>query len=88
MGDIHLPGAGPQPLDGGEKVAGLDDRAVDVTGQIAGNEHEELGGIAETVVAQGQPGHDVVRNVIEEDHPQTHAAEEIEPQVALDRFRE
>ncbi len=50
--------------------------------------YEELGSIAEAVVAQGQPGNDVVRNVIEENHPQPHAAEEIEPEVALDGVRE
>ncbi len=84
MGNVHLPDARPQPLEGGEKITAADDRAVDVAGQIAGNEHEELGGIAEAVIAQGQPGNEIVRNVIEEDHPQPHAAEEIEPEVALD----
>ena len=64
------------------------DRTVDVAGQITGNEHEELGGIAEAVIAQGQPGNEVVRNVIEEDHPQSDAAEQIEPEVALDGKRE
>jgi len=88
VGDVHLPGAQHQPLGGGEKMAAAHDRAVDVAGQIARNEHEELGGIAEAVVAQRQPGHDVVRNVIEEDHPQPDAAEKIEPEVALDRTRE
>src|ERR1019366_5324455 len=66
---------------------GTDDRAVDVTGQIAGNEHENLCGIAEAVIAQRQPGDDVVRNVIQEDHPQPDAAEKIEPEVALDPQR-
>ena len=66
----------------------LDDRAVDVTRQITGNEDEEFGRVAEAVVSHRQPGHDVVRDVIEENHPQTEAAKEIEPKVAFDRFRE
>jgi hypothetical protein len=88
VGDIHLPGPRPEPLGGSQQIAGADDRPVDVAGEIAGNEHEEFGGVAEAVIAQRQPGHDVVRNVIEEDHPQAEAAEEIEPKVPFDGFRE
>ena len=55
MGDVHFRHPFQKPLDGGEKMAGTDDRTVDVTGQIAGNEHEHLGGVAEAVVAQRQP---------------------------------
>ena len=85
VGDIHLDRAPPQPLQRGEKPAAGDDRPVDPADQITGDEDEEFGGVAEAVIAQGQPGHDVVRDVVEEDHPQTDAAEEIEPQIALDR---
>jgi hypothetical protein len=88
VGDVHLPGSHPEPLGGREQIARLDDRAVDVTGQITGNEHEEFGGVAEAVVSHRQPGHDVVRDVIEEDHPQTEAAKEIEPKITFDGFRE
>src|SRR6202043_3659460 len=88
VGDVHLPDAGPQPLESSEKIPGAYDRTVDVAGQITGNEYEEFGGIAEAVIAQGQPGNEVVRNVIEEDHPQPDAAEQIEPEVTLDGMRE
>src|SRR5258708_36147034 len=88
VGKVHLPGPHHQPLGGGEKMATAYNRTVDEPGEIARNEHEELGSIAEAVIAQGQPGNDVVRNVIEEDHPQPDAAEEIEPKVALDHMRE
>src|ERR1700682_5256722 len=84
VGDVHLPGSHHQPLGGGEKSATAHNRTVDVAGKIAGNEYEELGSIAKAVIAQGQPRDDVVRNVIEEDHPQPHAAEEIKPEVTLD----
>ena len=72
----------------GEVWQSLRWRTVDVAGQIAGNEHEELGSIAESVVAKRQPGYDVVRNVIEENHPQPQATKEIEPKVTLDSLRE
>src|SRR5258708_4346782 len=87
VGNVHLPGPHHQPLGGGEKMATAYNGTVDEPGEIAGNEHEELGSIAEAVIAQGQPGNDVVRNVIEENHPQPHAAEQIEPEVALDGMR-
>ena len=70
------------------KLAAAHNRTVDEAGKIAGNEHEEFGRIAEAVIAQRQPGDDVVRNVIEENHPQPDAAEEIEPEVTLDGNRE
>src|SRR5207247_371029 len=69
---------------GCEKMTGANERAIDEAGEVAGNEHEELGGIAESVIAHRQPGNDVVRNVIEENHPQPDAAQDIEPQVTLD----
>jgi len=65
-------------------MAGPYDRTVDEARQIAGNENEELGGVAEAVIAQRQPGNDVVGDVIQENHPQPHAAEQIEPEVTLD----
>ena len=88
VGDVQVPSPHQQPFGGGEKIAGANYRTVDVAGQIAGNEHEEFGGVAEAVIAQRQPGNDVVRNVIEENHPQPDAAEEIESKVTLDRFRD
>ena len=69
VGDVHFHGAFPQPFGGGEKMAAGDERTVDEAGKVAGNEHEELGGIAEPVIAQRQPGNDVLWNVIEKDHP-------------------
>jgi hypothetical protein len=88
VGDVHLPDARPQPLEGGEKIPAADDRAIDVAGKVSGNEHEALGGIAEAVITKGQPGDDVIRNVIEENHPQPDAAKEVEPQIALDGKRD
>src|SRR5262249_22725331 len=73
VSDVQMPGPHQKPFGGGEKIAGLNDRTVDVARQIAGNEHEEFRSIAEAVVTKRQPADDVVRNVIEENHPQAKA---------------
>ena len=44
---------------------------------------KKLGGVAKTVIAQRQPADEVLRDMIEKDHPLTDAPEQIEPQVAL-----
>ena len=59
--------------------------AVDEGRGVAGNENEDLGGVAEAVIADGEPVDDVAGNVVEKDQPQRDAAEQIEPQVALGR---
>jgi hypothetical protein len=46
---------------------------------------KKFGGIAEAVISQRQPGNEIVRNVIGENHPQPYAAEQIEPEVTLER---
>ena len=84
MGDIHLPGAQPQPLQGGQEIAGGDDRTVDEAGQIARDEDEELGGVGKAVIAHRHPGDDVVGNMIEKDHPEAEASQKVEPQIAFD----
>jgi hypothetical protein len=45
---------------------------------------KEFSRVAEAVIAQCQPSHYVVRNVIKKDHPQSDTAEEIEPEIAFD----
>ncbi len=54
---------------------------------VARDEHEDLGGVAEAVVAHGDPAHRVVGNVVEKDEPQREPAEEVEPQVAAAALR-
>ena len=56
--------------------------AVDEGGGVAGDEDEDFGRVAEAVVAERDPGHEVRRNVVEEDQPERDPAEQIEPQVA------
>jgi len=40
---------------------------------------------SEAVVSQCQPRHNIMRDVIEEDHPQSKPAEEIEPEITFHR---
>ena len=58
-------------------------RTVDEAGEITGDENEELGGVAETVIAQRQPADEVLGDMVEKDHPLTDASKQVEPQVAL-----
>ena len=84
MSDVHLPGARPQPLGGGEQIAGADDRTIDEAGEIARDEDEELGGVGKAVIAQRHPGNDVVGNMIEKDHPEAETSQKVETQIAFD----
>ena len=44
------------------------------------NEDEDFGGVGETVIADGEPGQDVVRQMVEEDQPQRRPRK-VEPQL-------
>jgi len=59
--------------------------SVNEGGRIAGYENEYFGGVGEPVVADGNPVHDVLRNVVEKDQPQREAAKQVESQVASGR---
>src|SRR3978361_1281384 len=80
VSDVQLPYPLHQPLGGGEKMAAAHRGPIDEAGEIAGDEHEELGGVTEAVIAQRQPADDVVRNMVEKNHPLPDAAKQIEPQ--------
>jgi len=71
----------PESLDRCQEQPAANYRRIDPADEIAGNKDEELGGVAEAVVSQCQPRHDIVRDVIKEDHPQSKPAEEIEPEI-------
>ena len=83
MRDVDL----PDPL---QNARGRDDdtalehgAAVDEGRGIAGDEDENLGGVAEAVIADREPGQKIGRQMIDEDQPQRHPAKQIEPQLAL-----
>ena len=82
MRDIEL----PDPLG---QAGGTDDEAafdhhprVNEGGGISRNENEQIRGVAETVVSGGDPVHDIVGNVIQENRPVGDAAKQIKPEVA------
>jgi hypothetical protein len=50
---------------------------------MAGNEHKYFGCVTEAVVAKGEPVQEVVRNMVQEDHPLADASQQIEPQVTF-----
>src|SRR5262249_61374093 len=59
--------------------------AVREGGGVAQNEIEFWVGVPEAVIADGEPVHDILRDVIEKDQPQRDTTEQIEPQVASAR---
>lgn len=83
VGDVDLPGTLEDAGARNHETAPLHGRPVDEGGGVPGYEDEYFGGVAEPVVADGDPAHDVRRNVVEEDEPQRDPAEQVEAQVAF-----
>ena len=83
MRHVDLPGALEDAGAGHYKSALAHRPAVDEGGGITGNEDEQLGGVAESIIAQRQPIDDVAGDVVDEDQPEREPTEEIEPYVAL-----
>ena len=83
MRDIDLPDPA-QDARGRDHEAGLQHRAaVDEGGGVAGDEDEDFGGVGKAVIADGEPGQDVGRQMVDEDQPQRQPAKQVEPQFAL-----
>ena len=80
--DVELPDALQEPRRADQEAALQHDLGVHKRGGVAGDEDEQVRGVAEAVVADRQPVHDVVRNVIEEDPPVGDSPEQIEAKVA------
>ena len=83
MRDIDLPGALEDARAGDDKAAIAHRAAIDEGGGVAGNEDEDLGGVAEAVIADRHPADDVGRDMVEKDQPEREPAEKIEPQIAI-----
>ena len=83
MRGVDLPGAAQDPGRGQHEAALVHRPAVDERRRIAGDEYEDLGGVAEAVVADGDPADRVRGNMIEKDQPERQPAKQIEPHVAL-----
>ncbi len=87
MRDIDLPDPA-QDARRRNHEADLQHRAaVDEGRRIAGDEDEDFGGVGKAVVADGEPGQNVGRQMIDEDQPQREPAEQVEAQFALARHR-
>src|SRR6266852_4409991 len=56
--------------------------AIDECSGIARHEDEDFGCVAETVIADGDPGDQIGRNMIEENQPERDPAEQIKPKIA------
>ena len=82
VGDIELPDALGQPRGADDEAAFQHHAGIDEGGGIAGNENEQVGGVAKPVIAGGDPVHDVVRDVIQVDRPVRDPAKQVEPEVA------
>ncbi len=87
MRHVDLPGAPQHARAGDDDAALVHGAAIDESRGVAGDEDEDFGGVGKAVIADGEPVHDVFGDVVEKDQPQRHAAEQIEPQVALGRDR-
>ncbi len=82
MGDVDLPGAAQDAGPGHHEAALPHFLPVYKRRGIAGDENEDLGRVAEAVITDGDPGHQVRGNMVKENQPQRQAAEQVEPQVA------
>ena len=87
VGDIDLPRALEHAGAGDDEAMLAHGPAIDEGRGIAGDEDENLGGVAEAVIADGDPTHRIRGNVVEEDQPESDAAEQVKPQIAFGRYR-
>src|SRR5215468_8573603 len=86
MRDIDLPCALEDSGACDDDAAVAHRAAVNECRGIARDEYEDLGCIAESIIAYGDPADDVRRNMVEKNEPQREAAEQVEAQVAFDRY--
>src|SRR6185437_787619 len=87
MRDVDLPGTTQDACARQYEAAVAHRASVDEGRRVARYENEYFRGIAEAVVPNRDPAHDVLRNMVEKNQPQRQAAEQVEPQVALTRGR-
>src|SRR5271165_2506019 len=83
MGDIDLPGPPQNMCTRDHEAAFAHFAAIDERSCIARHEDKDFGCVAETVIANGDPGDQVGGNVIEKNQPKCDPAEQIEPQIAF-----
>src|SRR5690606_37963721 len=82
MGDVKLPDSFEQPCCTDDETAVEHHVGVDERSSVAGNENEQVGGVAEPVVARRDPIDGVIWNMIEENRPVGDAAKQVKTEVA------
>ena len=87
MGHVDLPGAPQDVGASNDESAFTHLLSIDECGRVARDENKYFGRVAEPVIADRDPGHDVRGDVIQEDQPKRDAAKQIEPQIAGGRCR-
>ena len=87
MRDIDLPGALKHAGGGNDEAAHRHRPAIDEGGGIAGDEHEDFSGVGKAVIADGDPAHQIGRNMVEKDQPEGEPAKQIKPEIAFGRDR-
>ena len=80
---IDLPGPLEHAGAGDDEAVLAHGAAIDEGRSIAGNEDEDLGRIAEAVIADGDPAHCIGRNVVEKDQPESDTAKQVKPKIAF-----
>ena len=73
--EIDLSGAVQDPGRGVDQPPTPDHRTIDIGVGLTGNENEDLGRIAESIIANPDPADDVRRDVVEEDQQQRQSPE-------------
>ena len=85
--DIDLPRALEHAGAGDNEPVLAHGAAIDEGRSIARDEDENLGRVAEAVIADGDPTHRIGGNVVEEDQPEGDASEQVKPQIAFGCYR-
>jgi len=80
--DIELPDAAVDARRGTHPALARHHAGIGDHRGIARDEDEDFRGVAKTVIAHGQPAHDIGRDVVDEDEPQRQPAEQVEPDIA------
>ena len=79
----------PQPLEdtgcGHDEAAVQYHLSIEDGGGVAADEHEQVGGAAESEVAHGQQADRIVRNVIQKEKPGRDTKQETESKIAVAR---
>src|SRR5262245_39260758 len=83
VGGVDLPHTPQQPRCSKDEAALEHSSAEDERRGVAGNEHEQIGTVAEAVVSERKPGQYAGGDVAEEHQPIGETAKQVQPQIPL-----